>query len=485
MKKKIFLFIITFLFGSIITFPSLYPSFNPDGYCNMSQGFIGYTSTFIAAGRYIIALCYYIFGLLNLSHEVVSIFSIILSNVFLSLSIVFLFNFISKEYNNLYKKILCFLGRLLIYYNPLTLELLVFEEAFAMCFGIFMITLSAIYINNLDCKHRYIISVILLLCAAMCYQGILCLFIPLSIVIYYKKGFAFKDVFIFLLKCILVYSLVYISAYLFMKLIIFIFSINSLKVGHIDLLYNFSIIFGSMKYILTTFFSYTIAKIFWLSLGLFLFLFIILTVKNIKMFYKDYIYFALLIFGSILIAAIPCLFMNSDAVYMACRMCLSVGALHGFLIVMFSKIENLFSDKIYIMYIVLSISLNLYNAYNYLRISNLGYERYNADVIYANAIQNEIEKYEGKTNKKIDKIYFHKDILSDGHYTNDKTLYTVNIKMEGWNFQCGINGLNNENYAVIPMKESDYLKYFKGLNYDSFDSKQFVFKDNTLYLLLY
>ncbi len=485
MKIKIVVFLISFIFGTIITSPSLTPSFNADGYCNLADGFSKYAETFLASGRYILALFYYLFGTLNISHEVVSILAIILSNVFLSLSVVALFHELSKKGNPM-KKILLFLGCLLLYYNPLTLELLLFEESFGMCLGVFLTTLAAICVNKKNYKYRWLVSGLLLLLTACCYQGILCLFVPLSMVLFYKEGIKFKEVFKFLFSCILTYAIVYLTIYLSIKFIPPLFAVEiTTKVGAIDFSYNLGKVFESTKNLLITLSTYTDAKFFWLSIGLLLSSFILFTIGKFKQYYKDYIYFILIIIGSILIAIIPCLFMSSNAIYVVCRMCFSIGAIVGFLFILIVKVDSQFSITKYNFLIIFALILNVYNAYNYYRISDLGYERYKRDVIYANQIQEEIEKYESQNKVEIEKIYFHRDVQSDGHYTNDKSLYTINIKMEDWNFQCGLNGLNNEHYTIEAMKEKDYLKYFKGQDYQTFDSKQFVFKKSTLYLLLY
>lgn len=481
-KKYIILFV--FIFGIIITFPSLIPSYNVDGYCNLQSGFTEYSKIFFSAGRFISGLSYVLFGMLRVSFEFVSILSIILSNLFLTLSVYIFYDaIISKKNFTLYQKVLILLGSWLIFYNPFTAELFVFEESFSMCLGILLVTIAAKLINK-DSKKSLFISFLLLFLATGSYQGMLCLFIPLAIIIHFNQDFKFKDIFIFLFKCILVYIAAYISSYLLTSIISGLINNQAGKIGHINLKYNFMVLYESAKKLLTYFSDYINPKVFYFIFIVTILSIFVFTIKNVKMYYKVYIYIILLLIGNIIVNICPYLFMNSANVYICARMCVGLTSIIGMLIVLSSKI-NVNYTLFYIVMIFISIVFVIVNAFNYFSLSKIGYDRFVQDKKYAENIQKEIFKYEEKSGKKIKKIYFHRDVNPIFKYSSRGTAYTATILGNNWSFTCGINGINKKSYIIEVMDEQDYLNYFKDKDYNKFNNKQLVFKNNTLYLLIY
>ncbi len=484
MKKNFLIVFLVFLFGTIITFLTLLPSYNIDGYCNLKIGFIDYSTIFLASGRFVSTIFYCLFGLLHFSFEIVSIFSILLSNLFLSLSVFVIYHFINKDKNyKLFFKALILVGSLLIFYNPFILEFLLFEESFSMCFGILLVSLAACYINK-NSKKNLLISLFLLFVATGCYQGVLCLFIPLAIVLYYSCNFDFKDVFKFLLKCIVVYAVAYILSYLFVLLVNFLLNTQSEKVGSIDFKTNFLFLYKNVKNLLITFSDYIDYKIFYIVFFVILISILLLTIKNFKYYYKTYIYIILLLIGNIVVCVGPYILMDSNNVYICARMCIGLTAIIGMLLLLVVKME-INSNVFYYIMIFISICFLLIVGINYYSISYDGYSRFVKDKQYAIGVQNRISQYEKENNIKIKNIYFHRDINPTYKYDLNDTAYTVTILSNNWGFECGINGINKKQYIIKNMSEEDYLKYFDGLNFDELNVKQFVFKKDSLYLLLY
>ena len=111
------------------------------------------------------------------------------------------------------------------------------------------------------------------------------------------------------------------------------------------------------------------------------------------------------------------------------------------------------------------------------------------DQQYVVEIQEKIEDYEKHNNVEITSIATCRDEVYEYCYPDIKYVYCdTNTKCFSvdWGDVTAINYFTFENYKKVNMDKNVYEKYFKGKNWDSFNSsEQMVFVGDTLYLCFY
>lgn len=488
LDNNLFLFFIIFIFGSLITLPALIPSFNCDGYCFLNEGY-GYYHYFLESGRFLTALFYMFFRLIHLPINVLSILSVILSNIFLSLAVSTIFNFIKKTFKfDFIKNGILLLSSFLIIYNPFVQEFFLYEESFAMCLSLYFTVLAAYLICVKSSKLKYLISLILLVLASFLYQSNLCMYIPLIIVfslfskvennicLFLKKKFSF------IIYSCLIYVLSLIISFTFMKLYIKFFHVSSLKVGEVNILKNIKFIinssFSTIRYWLG-YVNHNIALLFWLVIFI---MNIILLLYNFKKNYFKIICSIILIFLSVLIAYVPNLVMISSSNYVAPRMLCSIGAIFGFmfLLSLLYEIENNGFKRIYLIsnFMVLILFV-FYISTNYFLNQYYNLKRYNEDRTYINEISQEIKKYD---NKKLKEVYYIVDVNNIYYDYRIKNIFSVKISAIDWGLICGLN-YEGSHYNYVLMSSNDYneLKEKYKVNNNNY---QLIYDNDKLYLIL-
>ena len=170
---------------------------------------------------------------------ILSVLSILLSNIFLSIAVIDVYKLINEEKkdNKLY-----FILSFLLIYNPITLELFLFDESFIMCLGI-LFGIKGIKILNSNLKSKYFISVTLVSLCGMCYQGVLCIFLPLGFlnIVLRSKQKSIKDELKYIVKSFFEILIIYFFALLINFIIlkvINIFIISSKMPGTLNIFDN-------------------------------------------------------------------------------------------------------------------------------------------------------------------------------------------------------------------------------------------------------
>lgn len=496
MKKKFsneyFKLILVFVIGLLITFPLLQPSFNVDFYCTMKNGFLHSSKTFLKAGRLFTASVYFINYLLKMPYNLFSTVSLLLANVFLSFSCFKVFMCLKEHTkNNKIKLFFTLVGCFLMFYNPLTLELLLFEEAFVICAGIFFSVLAAI---NFVEKKNHLLTIISMLIAVTCYQGVICFFLPLVFLleVLYLNGDIRKEYKIILKKGIIAgmyYGFSLVFTFIVVKIVnTFILTDGTQKLGHIDIIYNvkkfFTLLFNSS----ISLFGYCNRLVFYFTILVFLVLIILILNKKNKNNFIKYLYMLLNISLCFIMPFIPNLGMNSASNYTAARMACSIGATIGLLIIYFVLYFDFDSKKNKIVkniFYLLVTFFFMYNSYKYIYTSFCSLNRYKEDMISINRINIMVDEYEKKNNVKIKTIYYTKDSSVNYFYYKYKLYNSHNFRLYAidWAMKCSVN-INN-NYEYIEMTKEEKEKYFKDKEYDVFSKEQFVFENEKLYMLIY
>lgn len=493
-ERKINIVCLIFIIGLVITMPSLIPSFNVDGYCTYAFGYLSSAKTFMKSGRLFTALIYVISHGINLPFEIFSIVSIILANLFLALTIYKLFNHLTKYIdNNLLSKVMLLLGVFLIFYNPLTLELLLFEEAFIMCIGIYFAVLAALKFIDYN-KKGYLLSTLYLIISAICYQGIVCYFIPIAflLVVIALSGNLKKEIPEIIKKGIIaciIYGISLIVSFIIVKFVNgYIFTDGTQKLGTLDILYNIRKAIELMIYSLKGLFGFGNRIIFY-GFSIIGTLFVSLsTIKKDHNHWAKVLYFICNLVLCVVMPFIPNLGMNSASNYTAARMIGSIGSVAGFIaiygIIYFNILKK---DSLKTIFIVIVTLYSVYIGYEFLRTTNVGLKRYRSDMESIEKLHNKIDEYELENNVKIKNIYYATDSHVNYYYYQQQLTNSYNYRLYAidWAMQCSINIGKEHNYTYTKMSDNDKERYFQNKEYNTFNDEQLVFVDNKLYLLIY
>ena len=482
MKKRLSFFLLFFVYGMGITFYYLIPSYNLDGYCQLSMGFTNYAQLFLMSGRFITGGLWYLFGIINISHNLLSIISVLLTNVFLSLSVLSIYNSFVKYADNNLKKVILIISSLLIIYNPYVMEIFIYEESFIMALSIF----SVIRAGELCFNKNYVLGGLLLILSNMMYQGMACLFIPyyFLLLLFENKDRNIKD-FIKLnykkfIGTVIIYGISLIIVFGLMKLYINVFNLDSIRNGNISIWENIKLIVNHIAGDVRTRQCMMMALIFNGVLGVLAAAIIIQLLLSKK--YNLLLYLFIMVVLITICAFLPNLVMPSKSNYIFARMIVSCGALVGFV-----SLFGLLLDKRFIPVIVLIGCFFIYNSYNYLVSADHDYIRYKTDMKQLDLIRTKIDEYESINNIKInkirymvkpnDKVYF--------YFNNQYSVFGQKILHNDWGFVCGVQGVINNDLDVSYMTNSEYKTYFKDVIDDEFNENDLVFDGETLYILIY
>lgn len=487
MKKKLIKYILAFVLGCLFTCILFIPSFNMDGICTKYYGYDLTSLNFLGAGRILTYLSYVFFAVIKLPISALSVLSILLSNIFLSISVVDIYEIINNEKGN--KKLLFILSFLLIY-NPITLELFLFDEAFIMCLGI-LFGIKGIKILNSNLESKYFISVIFTSLCAMCYQGVLCIFLPLAFlnIILRAKYQNMKDELKYivkeLFKVLLIYFLVLLINFVLLKCIN-IFIISSKKSATLNIFGNIVQAIRLCIWSIKTLDGYVNIKLYYFIMFLFG-IYLIIAKINKKMNFKYMFYLLFTIALSIGSPFIINLAMNTSENYTAARMYVSIGFIIPIISIYIYKYFNILTKSIYkiIFYALIGIYF-IFVFTGYIIISKGGLDSYNMDIKYINNIKNEITNYENESGKKVKRIYWAYDI--DSKFCHDVGFcnsYSYRFFARDWSAESAI-GVLNENIDYIKMSDDDKLEYFDtDINYTKYEREQLIFDNESLYLLIY
>ena len=487
-KSNLMKYFLILFIGLIITFPAIIPSYNLDGYCNVASGYFITSKIFLKSARLFSALIFYLASIIKIPNELFSIISLIGSNVFNALAVYKLSNYVINKSNSkhIIRNIIILICSFLIFYNPIVLELFIFEESMIIFLGIYLILLSAIKLceNN---KKDILTSIIYLLLGTCCYQGVVCYFLPILLLLLVINKYDFKKILFKMIIGGVLYALSLISAYVLVKIInsFIIVGINS-KLGRLSIIDNIKFIIQTLKITLIELFNYVNVYWFYTTNIILSILFLFLFYKNKEKNKLIVFYLFVNIILCVLMPFVPNLGMNSDANYTAARMCLSIGSTIGILgIYCVLQINDYNKFLLYSLIAIVGI-YTLYIFVIYFNTTYIQYTTYKQDMNYLNALFEKIDNYEKENNIKVTKIYYAYDSSVDSHYSK-KVMNSTNYRVMAidWAMDCAVSIRENHRYLYMKMTDEEKLKYFANMEYDSINDKQFVFVNDVLYLLIF
>ena len=180
---------------------------------------------------------------------------------------------------------------------------------------------------------------------------------------------------------------------------------------------------------------------------------------------------------------VPNLGMNSAMNYTAARMIVSIGSIIGLTIiyatVYFDSISLKNTKKLLILLVTI---YSVYNSFNFFYTSYVGLKRYENDMKSIQIIHEKIKEYEIQYGIKVKTIKY--DSKANNYYyeygiTNS---YNYRVYATAWAMKCAIN-MGKDKYEYIEMTDEEKDTYFGDIKY--IEDSQFIFENDTLYLMLY
>lgn len=451
MKNKILTFLVILSVGIIITYPSFLTTYNFDSYSFLTSNYKEIAENFIQNNEFIKGLFAYFFNIVNLPMDSLSFVSSFLTNIFLSLSVLIVLNILNKniETKNNLQKALLNVSTFLIFYNPLTLEIIISNFGFIKALGILLITLAArLFIKG---KINYLWSFILSLLATFSFKESISLLLPLITLMMITKKESIKTI---LKKNGLAILLIVLN-------LVIIFSLS--QIFNLNSIFNFKLNFNNI----------------WGYINIIIYIIIILITLAISIYLniKNKNFTSYIIIPCLLTILFSYLFGSQDAFSY-----IPLISLIAMLVIC-----NLENEKIinYIFgFIILIMSLlTIYSLYTGAK-NNI--DRYKDDIKYIRTIDERIAWYESDSSVNIKNVYYHLDTDFNKYYdygmNNNSSLRLFN------NDEAAIKAIefySSYKIKVNKMSEEDYQKYFKNKNYDEFNNDQIISEDNNLYVLIY
>lgn len=482
-KQYLILFLVTLGLGIIITYPSFVNSHALDSYCTIHNGFSNTALLFLQNGRLFRALAFYLFNLINFPFDSISFISSFFTNIFLALTIVKLYSVlkVNLDLKSTVKQLILVVCLITLFYNPLFTEVLVLDESFIIALGILLMTLSVCKINKGGILN-YIFSLILMILAVCCYQGVAVYMFPLLILLLFtNKETSIIESTKKIGIGLLIYGIGFIANFAIINLVSYILSDSLPKSVDFNIFNSILTVFSdliptSIKYL----FGFINPQIYYLLVLIIVVLIIYKIVKNDNK--KRNIYFIIaLILTSIILPFVPNLFMTNGG-YTAARMTLVLGSLPSILIIYLMSFEIKYN------YLLLGFSLMVMTIFAYSIHQNtmINFKRYKEDVKYIKAIAEQIRWYENESGNTIKEIYTANDSNVAYYYSfGNNNGSNIRLAAVDWAMECAFPVYTENKYKYKKMSKEDYEKYFKDKNYDKFDQEQLVFEDDKLYLLIY
>lgn len=490
-KNKLFLL---FILELVFVFPFLMPHFSLDSYTLLSGSYVDSSIVFLKSGRLVTFAFYNFFDLIHLPFTTLSVISTLLSIVFSTLTTIKTYNLIGRylKVNSIVSESILLITSLLLYLNFANMEIFVFIESFIIFIGIYFIIFS---IEKLIDK-KYAISFLFLLFSILCYQGIICIFLPILLFILFLKNNVdstekFKNVFInFLIGCIY-YCLALLFSYIFIKIICFLFiNCDSSKILNINIFKNIVIASGLAKNSLLYLYSLFSTKLFYGMILILILVYAYVLIKEKQ--FKKFFYPLFITLMCLVLPFIPNIVVNSDINYTAARMAGSMGLIIPILVLfVFSNKNVLKSDKIeykriYILLIFVLGILYLYTNFQYYRNMTACIRTYNNDYNYIKSYLHDFDEYEYKNNVNIEKIYIIKSSTMEYHYLKENVINGFSYKVASidWAFPSLFKFVYDRSVKIEYINQ-DSDEFNIKLNDFYTKDKNVIFEKNVAYIYIY
>lgn len=439
---------------------------------------------FMLSGRFITAVWYGIMCLLKCSPNTMSLISYIIAVISIVLALYKLYYIISKDVKN---SALSVLISTIIIINPFSIELFMYIERGIMMLAILMcICALECFIKFLEGenkKKQILLAIIFMTIATFSYQGIVALFVALSVVYIIKYSTGFKN---FIINNIIMFVCYGIPAVLNLGSVRMFFANNRVS-GNIIISESIKKTLTGSRAMLETY-SILPKRFFMILiiLALLLALIVILAKKcEVKTKITKILALIYITVITVFITILPVAMQDTESIWFVARSTYTFASILGIILLFIAieKVENMQLQKLVsgVMIVITTILLVI----QYKRFNTIELDFYNKCYMEkSNSLQigKMIEEYEKTTGIKIENISIYKDKNPQYSYIGLFSVGDINIMGFATDWS-DVNMINYYNNLKLEKVENDSIiqEIFNNKDWDYFDKDEVIFKDNTIH----
>ncbi len=453
-----------------------------DIYWDIKMGYKQFSLIALSDGRIIHYLLLNLANICRIPMEIYEVIVHITATMINCISAYLIYSHLIKNSKLQKQKYLILLGSFLVIFNPMNLEHYAYYENIVMSFSMLLCTKIAIEIDE-GKKWHILKSIIMVIIAAISYQGTLNLFIALSILFLTLKQHKEKKHYIKqILKIVLVMSIALIVVYTSVMLINLILNKQQNRVGKIQIfsiktaksVINLSILaISTLTYNLFVPFLITI---------IILFTVLILAYQSEPL--KKIGKYLLIILISTASCIIPAYLQKNPSI--SARMSCAIGSLLGISIIYTVCNVNLNNKLARYLTQTMAIILVGINAFNYWNVGIMNHKTMYYEQELAEQIGQVIAKYEKDNNMIIENIAFCPNFDPVDTYLNmPKNTFTDRALLCSYSKTHCLNYYLNKSYKIVEFDDEIYRTYFQDYKATSFEPEQVICKENTAYIYIY
>ena len=481
LNKNIWFFtaITLIFFGMLIKM-----EFAADSYATLTFSVRELIDQFAPLGRFVLVIAFGITKLLELKSETTYLLSYILAIICMSVSLYKLYNLIKPDVqSNIAKKI----TPILIILNAFSIELFLYIEKGIMVFAVLMSILAVCDIKKwLETKEKkYLITTfIFMLLANFSYQGVVGIFVAISLIYILKYSKTIKQFIVNNVVVALSYGIPAIIDYALIKIL---YSSGRVS-GSIILSESIQKVYTNTQEMITS--TYGILPEYFLMI--FIILAIVLLVYeiikqkiDIKNKVIDILKVMYIIAGVIFTTVAPQLMQNTDAIWFVARSTYTYAALFGIL-VLYMFMNYKINKEVKYFAIVLSIVLLIVQFYRFSVVETDRYKVNAIDYEITRKIVKQIDEYEKETGNQITKLAVYSDKATEFTYNGIFATGDTNLRAyyKEWSIQYIIRYYSGR-YLEVTGLDKNKEKKFKQEDWTSFENEQLIFEKDTLHICIY
>ena len=437
------------------------------------------------SGRFVTAIIGRLIKIAGISEIAIYIISSISAIIFALLSIYKLYKIIKVDVDSRFLK---FLIPFLIIINPFSIELFLFIEKGIMWFGVFMCICAVEqvvkYLSSDSVKRKkkknVILALFLMFVANCSYQGVVGIFVSISLVYILKYS---KNVKEFLKNNVVIGCIYGIPALLDFILIKLLYNSNRLN-GRIA--FNESIIkiiINTKKMAIKT---YNILPKYLLIFCIF-FTFVLLCCKiimgkNTQKWYIIILKYLYILIGIVVITVIPQIAQPTKDIWFVARSTYSFSSIYGIL-VLYLFLNCKMDKSTTVLIIAISLILLMFQFQKFGIIIKDRYILNEKDYNVSMQIINKIKEYEQNTGKKITKIQIYDD--KNPGYTYGGIFATGDINVKAYSTEWSTKAILEyylKRKLIQEEKNEEIMKFFLERDWNEFNEEQIIFSENTINL---
>ena len=481
LNKNIWFFTaITFIFFGML----IKMEFAADSYATLTFSLRELIGQFAPLGRFVLVIAFGITKILELKSETTYLLSYILAIVCMGISLYKLYNLIKPDVqSNIAKKI----TPILIILNAFSIELFLYIEKGIMVFAVLMSILAVCDIKKwLETKQKkYLITTfIFMLLANFSYQGVVGIFVAISLVYILKYSKNIKQFIVNNVVVALSYGIPAIIDYALIKIL---YSSGRVS-GSIILSESIQKVFTNTQEMITS--TYGILPEYFLMtfiiLAILLLIYEIIKQKiDIKNKVIDILKVVYIIAGVIFATVAPQLMQNTNSIWFVARSTYTYAALFGIL-VLYMFMNYKINKEVKYVTVILSMVLLIVQFYRFNVVETDRYKVNAIDYEITRKIVNQIDEYEKETGNKITKLAVYGDKSLEFTYSGRFATGDINLKAyyKDWSINAIIQYYYGRDLKLIE-PDTNIEENFKQKDWTTFENEQIILKGDTLHICRY